>query len=225
MHFNHQSREHLFVQALYSACRALPQDSSRARWEEGLRLYGDYLKALTAFTAPYGMLPAGIHSAAEADDERTFSVMHPTVNFAQERANYLEQLQNGADLGGGYCVRCFPVWFSYRGNSAVHMAMGKAASLIARYFDDNELREIAREQLYWTLGKNPFGESLIYGEGSRYGQQYTALLGETMGEIPVGVETRGNEDLPYFPPANIATYREVWTTPVRAWLLIAADLI
>ena len=67
--------------------------------------------------------------------------------------------------------------------------------------------------------------SLIYGEGSRYGQQYTALLGETVGEIPVGVQTRRNEDLPYWPPANIATYREVWTTPVRCWLWIAADLI
>jgi len=66
---------------------------------------------------------------------------------------------------------------------------------------------------------------LIYGEGNHYGQEYTALLGETVGEMPVGVQTRGNEDLPYWPPANIATYREVWTTPPGRFMWVAADLI
>lgn len=225
VHFNHQSREHIFVQALYTACRALPEDPHRPEWEHSMKLYADYLKHLMAYTAPYGMIPAGVYARSEIDDGRTFSVMHPTVDYEREKENYLEQLENGCNLGNGYYLRRFPVWFSYRGNSAVHMAMGKAASLLGRYFDDEELKNIAREQLYWTVGKNPFGESLIYGEGSRYGQQYTALLGETVGEIPVGVQTRRNEDLPYWPPANIATYREVWTTPVRCWLWIAADLI
>ncbi len=225
VHFNHQSREHIFVQALCAACRALPDAEEKPRWEEAMRRYGTYLKALRQYTAPYGMLPAGVYHESEIEDERTFRVMHPTVNFEREKENYREQLDNGVSLGNGYFIRCFPVWFSFRGNSAVHMAMGKAASLLGRYFGDGELLDIAREQLYWTLGKNPFGESLIYGEGSRYGQQYTALLGETVGEIPVGVQTRRNEDLPYWPPANIATYREVWTTPVRCWLWIAADLM
>lgn len=61
--------------------------------------------------------------------------------------------------------------------------------------------------------------------GTFYGQQYTALLGETVGEIPVGVQTLANEDVPYFPQANIATYREVWTTPAGRWLWIAADVL
>ena len=225
VHFNHQSREHIFVQALCTACRALPQSGDKPAWEHALALYADYLKQLMQYTAPYGMVPAGVFSETELDDAQTFAVMHPTVDFEREKENYREQLEQGVSLGNGYYLRRFPVWFSYRGNSAVHMAMGKAASLLGNYFDDDELRDIAREQLYWTLGKNPFGESLIYGEGSRYGQQYTALLGETVGEIPVGVQTRRNEDLPYWPQANIATYREVWTTPVRCWMWIAADLI
>ena len=117
------------------------------------------------------------------------------------------------------------MWFSYRGNSAVHLSMGKAASILGLYFNDRELIEIAKEQLHWTLGKNPFGQSLIYGEGYNYGQQYAALLGETVGEMPVGIQTRGNEDLPYWPQANIATYREVWTTPPGRWFWITADLL
>ena len=53
-----------------------------------------------------------------------------------------------------------------------------------------------------------------------------AELGARAGVLlPVGVQTRRNEDLPYWPPASIATYREVWTTPPGRWMWIAADLI
>jgi hypothetical protein len=225
VHFSHQARDQIFVQALEAACRALPDHPEKRGWEKAMRLFGNYLKALREYTAPYGMLPAGIHAIGEADDPVTFKLIHPRVDYKQERKNYIEQLKQGIDLGSGYYIKCFPVWFSFRGNSAVHLAMGKAASLLGRYFNDEALIEIAREQLYWTTGKNPFGQSLVYGEGSNYGQQYTALLGETVGEMPVGVQTRGNEDLPYWPQANIATYREVWTTPPGRWLWIAADLL
>ncbi len=149
------------------------------------------------------MLPAGIHTMAEIDDRAAFDAIHPTVQFDVERGNYVRQLQAAIPLGNNNFIRCFPVWFSYRGNSAIHLSMGKAASILGRRFADGELLQIAREQLYWTTGKNPFGQSLIYGEGSNYGQQYTALLGETVGEMPVGVQTRQNEDVPYWPQANI----------------------
>ncbi len=225
VHFSHQARDQIFVMALAEACSALPDHENRIIWEEGLRLHGEYLKGLRKYTAPYGMLPAGIHHISEAEDQETFHVVHPKVDYERERVNYIEQLKNGIDLGEGYYIKVFPVWFSYRGNSAIQLSMGKAASIVGSYFKDQELIEIAREQLYWTLGKNPFGQSLIYGEGNRYGQEYTALLGETVGEMPVGVQTRRNEDLPYWPPANIATYREVWTTPPGRFLWVAADLI
>lgn len=67
--------------------------------------------------------------------------------------------------------------------------------------------------------------TLIYGEGSRYGQNYTALLGETTGELAVGVQTRANEDIPYWPSGCIATYREVWVTPATKFLMVAADIL
>lgn len=224
VHFSHQARDHIFAVALAEACGSFPEHPDKPVWEEALRLHGKYLKKLAEYTKPYGMLPAGIYHSSEADDEATFSVIHPHADFARERASYLEQLENGISLGNGYFIRVFPVWFSYRGNSAIHLSMGKAASVLGKYFGDEELKDIAREQIYWTLGKNPFAQSLMYGEGNNYGQQYTALLGETVGEMPVGVQTRRNEDLPYWPPANIATYREVWTTPPGRWMWIAADL-
>lgn len=224
VHFSHQARDHIFALALAEACQSFSSHPDKPAWEQALKLHGEYLKKLTAYTHPYGMLPAGIYHSSEAQDEATFSVLHPTADYAREKENYLEQLKNGISLGDGYVIRVFPVWFSYRGNSAIHLSMGKAASVLGQYFGDKELKDIAWEQIYWTLGKNPFNQSLMYGEGKNYGQQYTALLGETVGEMPVGVQTRRNEDLPYWPPANIATYREVWTTPPGRWMWIAADL-
>ena len=225
VHFSHQGRDQVFVMALSECCNSLKDVHDVSAWESAMRLYGEYLKSLRQYTMPYGLIPAGIYHISEIEDEKTFSVVHPHVILSEEKDNYVEQLENGISLGNGYYVRCFPVWFSYRGNSAIHLSMGKAASIIGKYFNDEDLLDIAREQLYWTLGKNPFGQSLIYGEGERYGQQYTALLGETVGEMPVGVQTRRNEDLPYWPPACIATYREVWTTPPGRWMWIASDLI
>lgn len=170
------------------------------------------------------MIPAGIHHMSEADDKETFELLHLLVTFDEERANYEEQLKNGIALGNDYYVRMFPVWFSFRGNSAILLGMGKAAGIVGRYFGDEKLKEIAREQLYWMSGKNPFCQSLIYGEGARYSQQDANYPGEMTGEMPVGIETLENEDEPYWPSGNNATYKEVWLTPAGRWLSIIAEL-
>lgn len=224
VHFTHQGRDHSFVQALESLCLAFPDSPSRPAWERGMKLYGEYLKGLFALATPYGMLPAGIHHVSEVEDAETFPLLHLLVDYEDEKDNYAAQLKAGIDLGNGYCVRMFPVWFSFRGNSAIQLAMGKAASIVGRYFEDEALLGIAREQLYWMAGKNPFCQSLIYGEGERYAQMDANYPGEMAGEMPVGIETLGNEDEPYWPSGNNATYKEVWLTTAGRWLAVAADL-
>ncbi|MBD5155878.1 MAG: glycoside hydrolase [Oscillibacter sp.] len=223
VHFNHQSREHQFMQALEALCRTQPDAHEREDWEEAMRLYGSYLKAIAGNTAPYGMLPAGIHKLDEAEDAETFPYLHVTCDYEQEKENYRQQLAQGKDLGGGYVLRNFPVWFSFRGNTAVMLSMGKAAALVGKYFGDGELIQLGREQLYWMWGKNPFGQSLIYGAGENYCRQYAVLCGECVGEVPVGVETYGNEDVPYWPQNNNATFREVWIGAASRWLGLCAD--
>ena len=225
IHSSHQSRDYIFVEALALLCRTFPNDPEKAGWEHSMGLHGEYLKEIMGYAYPYGMIPAGIHKDSELDDREVFAFMNRDVDFEAERENYREQLNNGVAIGSGCYIRNFPVWFSFRGNTAVALAGGKAASILGDYFKDDELLQIGREQLYWVLGKNPFGQSLIYGDGRRYGQQYTALLGETVGEIAVGVQTRANEDLPYWPAGCIATYREVWVTPATKYMMLAADII
>lgn len=75
------------------------------------------------------------------------------------------------------------------------------------------------------MGQNPFGQSLVYGAGSGYCRQYAVLCGECMGAVPVGVETRDNEDVPYWPQNNNATFREVWVGSACRWLWVCADLL
>ena len=118
----------------------------------------------------------------------------------------------------------FPIWFSFRGNTAVHLSYGKAAAIIGRYYHDKELIDIARDQFYWIFGRNPFCQSLMYGVGHRYPQQYGAVTGQMAGSIIVGLETRKTADTPFFPMDNNATYKEVWTTSTCRFLSLAAEL-
>ncbi len=224
VHFTHQGRDHSFVQALEALCLAFPKAPERERWERAMRLYGEYLKDLYRLASPYGMIPAGLHHVSETEDPDTFELLHLLVKYEEEKKNYEEQLKAGIDLGNGYYVRMFPVWFSFRGNAAIMLAMGKAAGIVGRHFGDETLLEIAREQLYWMSGKNPFCQSLIYGEGERYAQQDANYPGEMTGEMPVGIETRDNSDTPYWPSGNNATYKEVWLTTAGRWISVVSEL-
>ncbi|MCL2719506.1 MAG: glycoside hydrolase family 9 protein [Lachnospiraceae bacterium] len=222
-HFNHQSRDYIFCQALTALLETQESADNRGVWEDGLRRYGEYLKEMKSYSAPYGMQPSGVHAFNEANDAETFRYLHVHTDYQSDKDNYYKQLESGIKLNDNYCLRQFPVWFSFRGNTAVLLSLGKAASLVGRYFGDEELMDIARNQLYWNAGKNPFGQSLMYGEGNNYAQQYAVLLGETAGEMPVGIQTRENEDVPYWPMANNATYKEVWMSSVARWVLAVAD--
>lgn len=223
VHFNHQSRDHQFMQALTALCLTQPEAPEKPRWEAAMLRYGRYLKAIAGNTAPYGMIPAGVHRLDEPEDRDTFPWLHLACTYENEKQNYVDQLSQGTRLDENHVLRNFPVWFSFRGNAAVLLSTGKAASILGRYFHDKELLEIAREQLYWMWGKNPFGQSLVYGVGSDYCRQYAVLCGECVGEVPVGVETWGNEDVPYWPQNNNATFREVWVGAACRLLWVCAD--
>ncbi len=225
VHYNHQAREHQFMQALELLSRTQPEHRDFPQWEAAMKRYAGYLKYLIPYTSPYGMLPAGVYRTDEPEDEATFRVMNISVDYAEEKENYHEQLKAGKAIDDRHVIRNFPVWFSFRGNLAVTLSMGKAASVVGHYFQDEELIQAGREQFYWLYGKNPFGQSLHYGVGSRYCSQYAVLLGECTGELPVGIETYENEDVPYWPQNNNATYKEAWTSPAGRFLWLAADYL
>lgn len=223
VHYNHQSREQVYMQSLILLCQTQPRHPDYNKWFEAIRLYGDYLKTLMPYTAPYGMIASGVYHIDEAKDEENFKRQHLFAPEGIER-DYEIQLKKGVRLDKEHYLKRFPVWFSiFNGNTAVHLSVGKAAAMCGKFLGDKELLCIGREQLYWTVGKNPFGQSLIYGEGYNYPQQNSFSSGEIVGEIPVGIRTLGNEDIPYWPQTNNATYKEVWVTSAGKWLSLATE--
>lgn len=210
VHFNHQSREYQFVQALVLLCEVLPEHKDYALWRAAVERYAGYQKAVMENTAPYGMAPAGVHRMDEPEDKELFPYLHLLVDYDAEYPHYKAQLAQGKKLDNRHVLKNFPVWFSFRGNSAVLLSSGIAAAQAGRLLGDEAERQIGREQLYWMWGKNPFGQSLQYGVGNRYCSQYGVYVGECAGEVPVGIETYADEDVPYWPQNNNATFKEVW---------------
>lgn len=224
VHSIHQSREQIYMQALDALCATQPHSQTATRCLEAARRYGDYLKAIIVYTAPYGMLPSGVYRDDEYLDTESFNALHI---FAPDNAvdMFKDQLSMGEKLSDHFYLKRFPVWFNiFNGNLAIHFSMGKSAAIAGRMFGDKELKDIAREQLYWTVGKNPFCQSLIYGEGHRYPQMDSFSSGELTGEMPVGIRNLGNSDEPYWPQINNACYKEVWVTSAGKWLSLLAEL-
>lgn len=84
--------------------------------------------------------------------------------------------------------------------------------------------EAAASQTDWLFGKNPFGRSLMYGVGTGYQQLFSTFPGICVGQLPVGIETDGNSDVPYWPGGNQSTYKEVWVTSVAKLFAIIAEI-
>lgn len=223
VHYIHQSREQVYMQALILLCETQKEHPDYGKWANSIRLYGDYLKGLMKYTYPYGMIPSGVYHTEEHKDSASFYSLHlfPPANAGEL---YTEQVQQGVKLDKEHYLKRFPVWFGiFNGNSAIHLSTGKSAAICGKFLQDEELISIGREQLYWTVGKNPFGQSLIYGEGYNYPQMNTFSSGEMTGEMPVGIRTLGNEDIPYWPQTNNACYKEVWVTSAGKWLSLIAE--
>ena len=224
VHFNHQGEHQVFMKAMIALAETQPNHPDFNRWDNSIRVYGEYLRKITNYVQPYGMIPSGVYHIEEPlVDPVAFRVLHLGTGNKELLEDYREQLRNGFELGDGYYLRAFPVWFSFRGNAVIHLTKGKAAAMVGQYLNDTELIHIAEQQLFWTVGLNPFGQSLIWGEGSNYMFQYAPLPGTSVGQIPVGIQTRRNEDVPFWSNFNWCTFKEVWVKPAGRWLSLLAE--
>ena len=223
VHFIHQSRDQLFAQSLIALCQSQPEHPSAEACRTAIAHYADYLKRLMPYTAPYGMISSGIWKTKEYEDAEGFYSLHL---FAPSDApqRFDSQLRQGVRLDEAHYLRRFPIWFGiFNGNETIILSTGKAAALCGHFLQDETLRQIGLEQLYWTVGKNPFCQLLIYGEGHRYPSMDSFSSGEITGEIPVGIRSWGDTDEPYWPTTNNACYKEVWLTSAGKFLSLLAE--
>jgi hypothetical protein len=181
-----------------------------------------YQQAAAAFDAPYDVLPAAIYRESEVRLIPEGDKWRPLR--AADRDSYLDQVRHGVPLGGEYYLRRFPVWFNFRGNSSVLLSEAKALSAAAQIRGDLNAADLAQKQAQWLTGRNPFSASIMYGEGYDWTPLYSVRSGQMVGALPVGIETKGDNDAPYWPTQICWTYKEVWSQPVGEWIWLMRDL-
>ena len=223
-HHAHHSFEQYTAAGLEILIKEAPDHPDAEEWRAAVKRTAAYYKAIAKYTCPYGMFPEGVYFADEAEKypKETFD----SVIWADELClpGFRPQAENGIvclDHAKSVYLRAFPVWFSFRGNCAVQLSEAIAAASAARVTGDTELMQLCAQQIHWLTGGNPFGQSLIYGEGHEWSDEYTVQPGVTVGQIPVGVQTYQDHDSPWWPQVATATYKEVWISPANKlmWLL------
>jgi hypothetical protein len=128
-------------------------------------------------------------------------------------------------MGNGWYLRAMPVWFARRGNYGVLLSQAKALSAASRLRGDSAGMDLAQRQAEWIVGRNPFVQSTMYGEGYDWSQQYSVSSGDFVGSLPVGMQSSGDSDLPYWSSANMYVFKEVWVHSTGRWLWLMEDLL
>jgi hypothetical protein len=222
-HRFHVGQEQEPIVALTKLCEAFPDHADWMKWYSAVVLHSQYyLKPASAFDLPYGVLPAGVYRESEA--RLIPEAKNWTPLRAADRDAYIEQVHRGIRLGDDSYLRRFPVWFDFRGNSSVLLSQAKALSAAAKLRRDLDAEDLAQRQAQWFVGRNPFSSSLMYGEGYDWTPLYSVRSGQMVGALPVGIETKGYNDAPYWPTQICWTYKEVWTAPVGQWIWLMDDL-
>ncbi len=220
-HQFHRGNDQAPIVALTQLIETLPNHADWMTWYSTVALYAEYQKKSAATTAPYSVLPAYVYRAGDETKE----VPDSGALHIATRGAYREQVLAGMPMGGDWYLRAFPVWFARRGNFGILLSQAKALSTVSRLRGDSAGLDLAQRQAQWIVGRNPFAQSTMYGEGYDWAQQYSVSSGDFVGSLPVGMQSRGTTDLPYWPSANMYVYKEVWVHPSSRWLWLMADLV
>jgi len=222
-HRFHMGEEEQPIVALAHLCEALPDNPNWIGWYSAIVLHTEYYQEVGArLDAPYNVLPAGVYRISGASVLPQSPAWRPLETAS--RAMYVAQVKEGLHLGGDAWLRRYPVWFQFRGNSSVLLSEAKALSVAAQLRGNIGDADLAQQQAQWLMGRNPFSASIMYGEGYDWTPLYSVRSGQMVGAIPVGIETKGNADVPYWPNQICWTYKEVWTQPAGEWIWLMRDL-
>jgi len=202
--YNHSCTAASPVLGLVELCKLFPGHKDYDKWYESVKLYAGYIKTIAKLTEPYCMIPANIYKLKGTEDDK--------------------QIMNGIKLDDEHYLRMFPVWHAFRGNSSVILSPATGIASANYLLNDPELHKIALAQLEWMVGKNPFNQSLMYGEGYNFTPQYAVFTGDIVGGLPVGILTRDNLDVPYWKTAVLHNYKELWGQPAFRMMELMALL-
>jgi hypothetical protein len=217
-HQFHRANDQAPIVALVKLVETFPDHPDWMKWYSTVAMYSDYQKKSAQATEPWGVLPAYVYT-----DKEYLNVPEKGGAYNATREAFRDQVLQGMPMGDGYYLRAFPVWFARRGNYGVLLSQAKALSAASRMRGDSAGLDLAEKQAQWIVGRNPFVQSTMIGEGYDWAQQYSVSSGDFVGALPVGMQSRGITDLPYWPSQNMYVYKEVWVHPVARWIWLMED--
>ena len=220
-HQFHRGNDQAPIVALAQLVDALPDHADWMTWYATVVRYAEYQKRTATTTAPYGVLPSYVYRLGDETKE----VPDSGALHGATREAYRAQVMQGMPMGDGWYLRAFPVWFARRGNYGPLLSQAKALAATARLRDDSAGLDLAQRQAQWIVGRNPFVQSTMYGEGYDWSQQYSVSAGDFVGSLPVGMQSRGDTDLPYWSSQNMYVYKEVWVHSTGRWIWLMEDLL
>ena len=191
--YNHSCPAASPILGLVELCKLFPNDDKYPDWYKSVELHANYLKTIAQLTAPYYMFPANIYKLTGKEDDA--------------------QITLGIKLDEDHYLRMFPVWQAFRGNSSIILSPAQGLASANRLLKDPDMHKIALAQAEWMQGKNPFNQSLMYGEGYDFTPQYAVFTDDIVGGLPVGILTRDDLDIPYWKAAVLHNYKELWGQP------------
>lgn len=138
---------------------------------------------------------------------------------------YCDYLKQGSRLAAPYNLlpagvhRTFPAWIDHVFHGATNAQLSAAWALAeaSALLGDDEGMELVQQQLEWTLGRNPFGASLMYGVGYNYAPLFAYCSHNVVGALPVGVDSF-RDDEPFWNGTAGATSHEMWIEPVSRFV-------
>ncbi len=209
VHYSHDSHEQSPIVALSQLCGIFPDHPDWIEWYSAVSLYSEYQKTVSVVNEPYFITPASIYDINES-----------------QSTSYLKQIQNGFQISETHFIRRFPIWGSqtYRGNNGVLLSQVKALSTAAVLRRDSSLFNLAQSGMEWVVGKNPFAQSIMTGEGYDNQLLYSPTSGNIVGALSVGIQTYFNRDVPYWASENQSCFKEVWVHPAIRWLSLMNDI-
>ncbi len=225
--YEHRGHEQNPIQALTLIIKCykklkLENNSSFMFWMDAVELYKEYILKTINYTEPYYLIPNHIYNINKINMER-FTV--PVKEMEQAHQYLIDCIKEGKQINDEWYVRIFPVTYTRRGFLATHLSKVKALSSIYSLTKESKLKQIVVNQLEWMFGKNPFSTSFMYGEGYNYHPLYVAFTDQIVGALPVGVETFGKYDLPYWPQKTQAVFKEIWGHTTSKYLFILSDIL
>lgn len=225
--FEHRGHEELPVLGLVQMCKVFPNSNNKDKWFEALRLYSEYIKESVCYTYPYGVIPGHIYILGKINFDH-FTI--PATIIKEDAIIILEdQVKAGTKLDDSQYLRIMPIAVTRRGYHATLLSKAKAATAIYKLTEqmgkpDILLKEIGQKQIDWIMGFNPFAVSTMYGVGDSYHDLYVAYTKQLVGALPVGIQTRGQSDLPYWPSINNSVFKEVWGHTSGKFLWVWSDI-